>query len=96
MRFAPTEATALPAVCRTAGAREAVPAGTTDCPAKRYGATRHGKRTEKRCRRRESGMDEKKAAAVLRDYLENREMPATVYAAICVAIERLEGGTDES
>lgn len=31
-------------------------------------------------------MDEKKAAAVLRDYLENREMPATVYAAICVAI----------
>lgn len=41
-------------------------------------------------------MNEKKAAAVLRDYLENREMPATVYAAICVAIERLKGGTDES
>lgn len=30
-------------------------------------------------------------AAVLRDYLENREMPATVYAAICTAIRRLEG-----
>lgn len=30
------------------------------------------------------------AAAVLRDYLENREMPATVYAAICTAIRRLE------
>ena len=30
------------------------------------------------------------AAAVLRNYLENREMPATVYAAICTAIHRLE------
>lgn len=30
------------------------------------------------------------AAAALRAYLENREMPATVYAAICVAIRRLE------
>ena len=36
-------------------------------------------------------MSDKQAAAVLRDYLENREMPATVYAAICTAIHRLEG-----
>lgn len=31
------------------------------------------------------------AAAVLRAYLENREMPAVVYTAICTAIRRLEG-----
>lgn len=39
-------------------------------------------------------MSDKQAAAALRDYLENREMPATVYAAICVAIQRLEGPMD--
>lgn len=39
-------------------------------------------------------MSDKQAAAALRDYLENREMPATVYAAICVAILRLEGPAD--
>lgn len=36
-------------------------------------------------------MSDKQAAAALREYLENREMPAVVYAAICVAIHRLEG-----
>lgn len=36
-------------------------------------------------------MSDKQAAAALRTYLENREMPAVVYAAICVAIRRLEG-----
>ena len=36
-------------------------------------------------------MSDKQAAAALRAYLENREMPAVVYAAICVAIRRLEG-----
>lgn len=36
-------------------------------------------------------MSDEQAAVALRDYLENREMPATVYAAICVAIQRLEG-----
>ena len=41
-------------------------------------------------------MDEKKAAAVLRDYLENREMPAAVYAAICVAIERWGGRREQA
>lgn len=96
MRFAPTAATASPAVCRTAGAREAVPAGTTDCPASGRKAMRHGKRTEKRCRKRESGMDEKKAADLLRDYLENREMLAVVYAAICLAVDRLEGDRGRS
>lgn len=35
-----------------------------------------------------------KQAAVLREYLENREMPATVYAAICVAIRKLEEPMD--
>lgn len=35
-------------------------------------------------------MSDKQAAAALREYLENREMPATVYAAICVAIRKLE------
>ena len=35
-------------------------------------------------------MRDKQAAAVLREYLENREMPATVYTAICTAIRRLE------
>ena len=37
-----------------------------------------------------------KAAKVLRDYLENREMPAVVYAAICLAVDRLEGGRSRS
>lgn len=36
-------------------------------------------------------MSDKQAAAALRAYLENREMPAVVYTAICVAIRRLEG-----
>lgn len=36
-------------------------------------------------------MSDKQAAAALRAYMENREMPAVVYAAICVAIRRLEG-----
>lgn len=39
-------------------------------------------------------MSDKQAAAALREYLENREMPETVYAAICVAIRRLEGPVD--
>ncbi len=39
-------------------------------------------------------MKDKQAAAVLRDYLENREMPATVYAAICTAIRKLEEPMD--
>lgn len=39
-------------------------------------------------------MSDKQAAVALRDYLENREMPATVYTAICVAIQRLEGPMD--
>lgn len=40
---------------------------------------------------KQTAQDMVTAAAVLRDYLENREMPATVYAAICTAIRRLEG-----
>lgn len=44
-------------------------------------------------------MSDKQAAAALREYLENREMPATVYVAICVAIRKLEepmdGGADD-
>lgn len=40
---------------------------------------------------KQTAQDMTTAAAVLRDYLENREMPATVYAAICTAIRRLEG-----
>lgn len=36
-------------------------------------------------------MSDKQAAAALREYLENRNMPAVVYAAICTAIRRLEG-----
>lgn len=36
-------------------------------------------------------MSDKQAAEALRAYLENREMPAVVYTAICVAIRRLEG-----
>lgn len=39
---------------------------------------------------KQTAQDMVTAAAVLRDYLENREMPATVYAAICTAIRRLE------
>jgi len=39
---------------------------------------------------KQTAQDMVTAAAVLRDYLENREMPATVYAAICTAIDRLE------
>ena len=39
-------------------------------------------------------MSDKQAAAALREYQENREMPAVVYAAICVAIQRLEGPVD--
>lgn len=39
---------------------------------------------------KQTAQDMTTAAAVLRDYLENREMPATVYAAICTAIRRLE------
>lgn len=39
---------------------------------------------------KQTAQDMTTAAAVLRDYLENREMPATVYAAICTAIDRLE------
>lgn len=39
-------------------------------------------------------MSDKQAAEALRDYLENREMPAVVYAAICMAIQRLEGPVD--
>ena len=46
-----------------------------------------------------AAMSEKQAAAALREYLENREMPATVYVAICVAIRKLEepmdGGADD-
>lgn len=41
-------------------------------------------------------MNEQEAAKVLRDYLENREMPAVVYAAICLAVDRLEGGRSRS
>lgn len=41
-------------------------------------------------------MNEREAAKVLRDYLENREMPAVVYAAICLAVDRLEGGRSRS
>lgn len=40
---------------------------------------------------KQTAQDMVTAAAVLRGYLENREMPATVYAAICTAIRRLEG-----
>nr|DAT60205.1 MAG TPA: hypothetical protein [Caudoviricetes sp.] len=40
---------------------------------------------------KQTAQDMVTAAAALRAYLENREMPATVYAAICVAIRRLEG-----
>ena len=40
---------------------------------------------------KQTAQDMVTAAAVLRDYLENREMPATVYAAICTSIRRLEG-----
>ena len=39
---------------------------------------------------KQTAQDMVTAAAVLRDYLENREMPATVYVAICTAIRRLE------
>lgn len=39
---------------------------------------------------KQTAQDMATAAAVLRDYLENREMPATVYVAICTAIRRLE------
>lgn len=39
---------------------------------------------------KQTAQDMTTAAAVLQDYLENREMPATVYAAICTAIRRLE------
>lgn len=39
---------------------------------------------------KQTAQDMVTAAAVLRDYLENREMPATVYVAICAAIDRLE------
>lgn len=46
-----------------------------------------------------AAMGDKQAAAALREYLENREMPATVYVAICVAIRKLEepmdGGADD-
>lgn len=46
-----------------------------------------------------AAMSDKQAAAALREYLENREMPATVYVAICVAIRKLEepmdGGADD-
>ncbi len=41
-------------------------------------------------------MNEQEAAKVLRDYLENREMPAVVYAAICLAVDRLEGDRGRS
>ena len=39
---------------------------------------------------KQTAQDMVTAAAVLREYLENREMPATVYVAICTAIHRLE------
>lgn len=41
-------------------------------------------------------MNEQEAAKVLRDYLENREMPVVVYAAICLAVDRLEGDRGRS
>lgn len=40
-------------------------------------------------------MSDEQAAVALRDYLENREIPATVYVAIRKLEEPMDGGADD-